>query len=431
MLLHGCIDIRNSTFLSRRDARWGTLLETIRQRSTNPYTEEDVKEIFVLIGVRSVDLMARFKAQLYEYLETYTEGLTHSMVMAGGSMNAMEAFRQLCDEGFSARDRNLRKEYRKVSHPKQATYETLKRAILDWENELAQYELASGKVMTEADKIMCLEDICPDGLQQHFETKEGLKTYAACKPVINDFLANRARWGVKGTLNWSGIPEAEDVEAESDEQEEARVAQIEAIIGQIPQLNAVTGEISAILRNKMSKAQKGRGKKGGGVGKQTPIAGKDQDVDMSNGGKAVGGKGRRKCFECDEEGHIAAECSVRTQRVLAGGPERLPKGKGKGKGVLAWKQWEGPLRWHPAAIAGGSGKGPAANAFWGAPFQLAAAGAAQTPGAAILQSLFEGPTPDVCVSIESSSTEKRIPERAPPERVSFRQWKSISSFDRG
>ena len=62
------------TFLSRRDARWGTLLETIRQRSTNPYTEEDVKEIFVLIGVRSMDLMARFKAQLYEYLETYTKG---------------------------------------------------------------------------------------------------------------------------------------------------------------------------------------------------------------------------------------------------------------------------------------------------------------------------------------------------------------------
>ena len=152
------------------------------------------------------------------------------MVMAGGSMNAMEAFRQLCDEGFSARDRNLREEYRKVSHPKQATYETLKRAILDWENDLAQYELASGKVMTEADKIMCLEDICPDGLQQHFKTKEGLKTYAAYKPVINDFLANRARWGVKGKLNWLGIPEAEDVEAESDEQEEARVVQIEAII---------------------------------------------------------------------------------------------------------------------------------------------------------------------------------------------------------
>ena len=130
-----------------------------------------------------------------------------------------------------------------MSHPKQATYETLKRAILDWENELAQYEWASGKVMTVADKIMCLEDICPDGLQQHFETKEGLKTYAAYKPVINDFLANRARWGVNGKFNWLGIPEAEHVEAETDEQEDARVVQIEAILGQISQLNAVTGEI--------------------------------------------------------------------------------------------------------------------------------------------------------------------------------------------
>ena len=81
----------------------------------------------------------------------------------------------------SARDRNLRKEYRKVSHPKQATFDILKRTILDWENELAQYDLVSGKVMAEADKIMCLEDMCPDALQQHFEAKDGLKTYANYK----------------------------------------------------------------------------------------------------------------------------------------------------------------------------------------------------------------------------------------------------------
>ena len=24
------------------------------------------------------------------------------------------------------------------------------------------------------------------------------------------------------------------------------------------------------------------------------------------------------------------------------------KGKGNGKGVLQWKHWEGPLRWHPS-----------------------------------------------------------------------------------
>ena len=78
----------------------------------------------------------------------------------------------MCDEGFSARDRNLRKEYRTVSHPKHATFEILKRAILDWENAFAQCELASGKTMVEAEKIMCLEDMCPDALQQHLETRK-------------------------------------------------------------------------------------------------------------------------------------------------------------------------------------------------------------------------------------------------------------------
>ena len=164
-----------TTFLARRDSRWGVLLAVVRKHSTNPYTDAYVQGLFALVSVKSEALVSKFKHQLYEYLETYTDGLTHSMVMSGGPMNAVEAFRQLCDEGFSARDRNLRKEYRKVAHPKQATFDGLKRAILDWENELAQYELASGKSMSGADKIMCLEDICPDVLQQHFETKENLK----------------------------------------------------------------------------------------------------------------------------------------------------------------------------------------------------------------------------------------------------------------
>ena len=48
----------------------------------------------------------------------------------------MEVFRGLCDDGFSMRDRHLRREYRKVTHPKQATFENLKKAIMDWETEL-------------------------------------------------------------------------------------------------------------------------------------------------------------------------------------------------------------------------------------------------------------------------------------------------------
>ena len=48
-------------------------------------------------------LIKRFKTQLYEYLEDFTDGLTHSMVIAAGSKGSCEAFRQLGDEGFSTR----------------------------------------------------------------------------------------------------------------------------------------------------------------------------------------------------------------------------------------------------------------------------------------------------------------------------------------
>ena len=55
------------------------------------------------------------------------------------------------------------------------------------------------------------------------------------------------------------------------------------------------------------------------------------------GGKA-GRKGDSKggpktCFECGAEGHICAECPVRTARVAAGGFERLDKPDDAMKGI--------------------------------------------------------------------------------------------------
>ena len=93
----------------RREPRWGELLEAVRKRSRDPYSEESEKEIFTSIGVVSASLFLKFKIQMYEYLETYTDGLTHSMVMSGGPRGSLGAFRQMCDEGFSAGDMNLRK----------------------------------------------------------------------------------------------------------------------------------------------------------------------------------------------------------------------------------------------------------------------------------------------------------------------------------
>ena len=78
--------------------------------------------------------------------------------------------------------------------------------------------------------------------------------------------------------------------------------------------------------------------------------------------------------------------------MKAGGPERLPKGKGKRRGMLAWKQWAGSLRWDPS-LAGSAipRRGQSAQALCGTPFQLSAVTSAPSPGVNVLQSLFEGP----------------------------------------
>ena len=137
-----------------------------------------------------------------------------------------------------------------------------------------------------------------------------------------------------------GLLESVAEEGEDDQswEEEERVRQIEALIGQSAQLSAVSADVSAILRSKFVKRPpKGTGKRGGKDGDGAPpgqsAAGTNGDVEM-NGGKGGKGKGR-KCYECDQDGHIAAHCPIRIERIKAGGPERLPKGKGKGKGVLA------------------------------------------------------------------------------------------------
>ena len=76
---------------------------------------------------------------------------------------------------------------------------------------------------------MCLEDIYPDVLQQHLETKENLKGYAAYRTLINDFLVKRSRWVGRSRLNWMGLPEVPAEEGEDDQswEEEERVKQIE------------------------------------------------------------------------------------------------------------------------------------------------------------------------------------------------------------
>ena len=96
-----------SSFLNRRDPRWPKLLEEVRKHSQNPLEPEDEQMIFENVDIHSKVLRDKFSFQLYEYLESYTDGLVHGMVTAGGPQGALEVFRGLCDDGFSTRDRHL------------------------------------------------------------------------------------------------------------------------------------------------------------------------------------------------------------------------------------------------------------------------------------------------------------------------------------
>ena len=188
-----------ANFLGRRDERWPKLIKAIQEKSDQAMTEKLEDEIYSDMGINTENdvgkqLKLRFREQLLEYLENFTEGTARAMVQAGGKDAVMETFRVMCDEGHSKRHRHLRKEYRAVTNPKQASFENVRQAIVQWESDVTEYENAADDRLDPRTRILCLEDICPDVLQQHLASTDNLKTYAEYKSAINDYLIERKRW---------------------------------------------------------------------------------------------------------------------------------------------------------------------------------------------------------------------------------------------
>ena len=250
-------NIKFKGFLMRRDRRWAPLLDAVKQRSATTLTAELESEIFSALAI-SKPLAEKFKAQLYEYLEEYTEGLTHTNVLYAGANGSLEIWRQLCEEGFSRKDRSLRREYKRVMSPKQATFEHLKRDIAAWESDLVTYEMASGHQMSEKDRLMCLDDMCPTELQRHMDTMAvQVRTYAEFKSEIDVFLQNRKRWGPASKDALRSLQETpDDPEVPEPEGQEDYSPEDAAVMEQC-------GQLMALVNSKYGK----KGKKGKGLGK--------------------------------------------------------------------------------------------------------------------------------------------------------------------
>ena len=105
---------------------------------------------------------------------------------------------------------------------------------------------------------------------------------------------------------------------------------------------------------------------------------------------------------------------MRKDRVAAGGPERLPKGKGKWIWYPSIKQWNGwnpgPnqqqwSQWRPQP----PGKGNlASTSLFQGPFQMSPFSSVQNQGPNVLQSLSGGPLQLSCVNPKRKSFESKI-----------------------
>ena len=254
--------------------------------------------------------------------------MAREVVDSRGEHGALDAWGSLADRAHSLRDENLRHLRQKAYFPKTSVpAKNFESAIALWELDVRSFQDASGETIPEGNRRMGLTDMCPEKLQEHLRAcgKDRFKSYEHIKCEIVDWLMNEAR---KGKIGGRAAALGEK-ESEGATEEEAVEVDWDLDLCAADEENMSRGQLMALVKNAKMKLLKGKGK-----------------------GKS--GKGSPKiCYECGVEGHVAADCSVRKERVAAGGPERLPSedvqiGNGKG-GKSGGKGGKGGLK-------GGDGK---------------------------------------------------------------------------
>ena len=372
----------SETFIAHlrlRDRRWDPLLKGIKERSKQPLSDMDGTALMGEANIKDNSVLQVFQQQLYEYLKKYTAGEPLTYAQAGGPEGAFEAWRRLCDQGASRRDRSMRDERRGIWHPSAVKDSALLAAIEAWEKKLAEYlRVRKEDSMSVPDKLMALEDMCSPHLQRHLSmletqgqiTAQGDKAYAEHKAALEQWFQDEKRWGKKPGLNaFAGAPPSPDEPSEQPEYPD----QPEYPEGDegAEELDPFMQQLYALVNNRFSKKGKNGGK-GGKTGKngwktgKGGKAGKDGDVDMGTGEqqpRPPKGKGKT-CYDCGEEGHYGRDCPQRKARVAAGGPvfkDNPGKDNGQWPSARDWKamypgpspqQWKG---WYPQKGQGKAG----------------------------------------------------------------------------
>ena len=299
-------------FVDARDERLGLLLDKVETLRGKPVTAQHEAEWERDPQLELDPNIMTFKSQLSMFLEEYTGGPVGLIVTQCGKENVLDAWRQLSDQGCSLREKNIHLLLQKAMFPRaEVPDKEIQGAIAEWERDIEIYRRATGKLGVDEDQHkMLLKRMCSLELQKNLRAREPFTPdMAALRQEIADYLAETLP-RAKGK---SGVRFAALGEKEPEGAAEEEVAGEDWTDEDLQDMSH--GQLMALVKNNKLKTPKGKGK----------------------------GKGKAKtCYECGVEGHIAADCSVRKERVAAGGPERKPpedvqmgkgdKGGGNGKG---------------------------------------------------------------------------------------------------
>ena len=307
-------------YMTRIDKRWSELLKAIEKKRGQVISKADEEQLEWDLWLNPI---VDWKEQLMEALESFTSGDAKRLVLTNTECNVFSTWSRLADSGHSMRDEHVMNMRRRLMVAKASVpTKDLEIAIINFEKEIQMYEDASGETFSPIDRTLVLKEMLPAPLRQRVKDLKGngrFETYEQIRAEALIWIADNPQ-ASKGRL-------AMATEAATVEYDEVEIPydQIDEFMEEPTKFGVPSDTPIEMLYTlvKNSRLKKVKGDKTG-----------------KSGGK---GKGPRRCFECDAEGHIAAECPIRIARVAAGGPERIDdpmkggKGKGKDKKVKAVK----------------------------------------------------------------------------------------------